>query len=470
MSKIIMQDVESFRNHISTVSEKGKRVWIYPKKQTGKYYQLRTIVSIILLNIFVVLPFIKYNEHQFFMLNVLERKFILFGFAFGPHDFFLFVLATVIMIVFIVLFTAVYGRIFCGWFCPQTVFMEMVFRRIEYWIEGDASHQRKLNSQPLSFKKFWKKFAKHLIFLIISFIIGNIFLAYFIGRDEFFQYITSSPREHMTAFITVSVFSGIFYFIFSRFREQACTIVCPYGRLQSVLLDTNSIVVAYDYVRGEPRRKFVKNKPRIGLGDCINCNLCVAVCPTGIDIRNGTQLECVNCTACIDACDSVMEKVNLPKGLIKYSSLNAIRNKVHFRITPRIVIYSILLLILIGAFVSLLFTRKSIDVTVLRTPGKIYQEFPGDKISNVYTLKIVNNTFDSIYINLKSSNIDAEIKMIGNTFVVPPISALESQFLILIDRDKIQTPIIHLPVEVYSTKDDKIINLQNTSFISPVKQ
>lgn len=465
-----MQDVESFRDHISTVSEKGKRVWIYPKKQTGKYYRRRTIVSIILLAVFVLLPFIKYNDHQFFMLNILERKFILFGFAFGPHDFFLFVLATVITIVFIVLFTAVYGRIFCGWFCPQTVFMEMVFRRIEYWIEGDAPEQRKLNSQPLSFKKFRKKFVKHLIFLVISFTVGNVFLAYLIGRDEFFQYVTSSPLEHTTAFVTVSIFAGIFYFIFSRFREQACTIVCPYGRLQSVLLDPNSIVVAYDYVRGEPRGRFVKNESRIGLGDCINCNLCVAVCPTGIDIRNGTQLECVNCTACIDACDSIMEKINLPKGLIRYSSLNAIRDKVPFRITPRIVVYSVLLLVLITAFVSLSFTRKSIDVTLLRTPGKIYQELPEDKVSNIYTLKVVNNTFDSIYVGLKSGNTDAEVKMVGNTFIVPPVTALESQFLILIDRKKIQTPVVHLPIEVYSAKDNRIISLQNTSFIAPVKQ
>jgi cytochrome c oxidase accessory protein FixG len=465
-----MQEVESFRNHISTVNEKGKRIWIYPKKQTGKYYKRRTIVSIILLTIFVVLPFIKYNGHQFFMLNVLERKFILFGIAFGPHDFFLFVLATVIAIVFIILFTAVYGRIFCGWFCPQTVFMEMVFRRIEYWIEGDAPEQKKLNSQPLNFKKFLKKSAKHLVFLVISFTVGNIFLAYLIGRNEFFQYVTSSPLDHISAFITVNIFSGIFYFIFSRFREQACTIVCPYGRLQSVLLDPNSIVVAYDFVRGEPRGKFTKNEPRTNLGDCINCNLCVAVCPTGIDIRNGTQLECVNCTACIDACDSVMEKVNLPKGLIRYSSLNAIRDKIRFKVTPRIIVYSILLLILLTTFISLLFTRKSIDVTLLRTPGKIYQELPEDKISNIYTLKIVNNTFDSVYIDLKSSNTDAEIKTVGNSFVIPPVSALESQFLILFEKNKIQTPIIHLPVEVYSARDNRIIGVQNTSFIAPVKQ
>lgn len=465
-----MQDVESFRDHISTVSEKGKRVWIYPKKQTGKYYKRRTIVSIVLLAIFVILPFIKYKGHHFFMLNVLERKFVLFGFAFGPHDFFLFVLATVISIVFIVLFTAIYGRIFCGWFCPQTIFMEMVFRRIEYWIEGDAPEQKKLNSQSLNFKKLRKKFAKHLIFIIISLSVGNIFLAYLIGSDEFFQYVTSSPMEHSTAFIVVSVFSGIFYFIFSRFREQACTIVCPYGRLQSVLLDPNSIVVAYDYVRGEPRGKFIKNESRTNLGDCINCNLCVAVCPTGIDIRNGTQLECVNCTSCIDACDSVMEKVNLPKGLIRYSSLNAIRDRIQFKITPRIVIYSILLLILITTFAFLLFTRKNIDVAVLRTPGKIYQELPEGRISNVYTLKIVNNTFDSIYTDLKSSNIDAEIKMVGTNFVVPPVSALELQFLVLINRNKIQAPLIHLPIEVYSTKDNKIINSQSISFIAPIKQ
>jgi cytochrome c oxidase accessory protein FixG len=321
------EEAETFRNQLATVTDDGKRKWVYPKKPSGRFHRARIIVSAILLLILVLTPFIKVNGHPFMLFDFLNRKFILFGVLFGPHDFHLLVIAMISLVVFVVLFTAVFGRIFCGWACPQTIFMEMVFRKIEYWIEGDSKDQRKLKSAPWTGIKFWKKFTKQVIFFAIAFFISNIFLSYIIGIDELIKIVTDPPSEHLQGLFAITVFSGIFYFVFSNFREQACTIVCPYGRLQGVLLDRDSIVIAYDNVRGEPRKRFKKDEGWENRGDCIECYQCVEVCPTGIDIRNGIQLECVNCTACIDACDDIMDKIKRPRGLIRYASINSIEKK-----------------------------------------------------------------------------------------------------------------------------------------------
>lgn len=459
-----MSDSESFRDHIATVNDKGKRVWIYPKKQKGKFYSARTILSWFLLAFLFGMPFIKVNGHPFILLNVLERKFILFGFVFGPQDFYLFVIATISLLVFIVLFTAVYGRIFCGWICPQTVFMEMVFRKIEYWIEGDASQQRELDKAPWDGTKIFKKFFKQIIFFILAFIIGNTFIAYIVGTDKLFEIVSQPPSEHMSAFIALVVFSLLFYFVFSKFREQACIIVCPYGRLQGVLLDPNSIVVAYDHVRGEPRGKMSTPKTT---GDCIDCHLCVAVCPTGIDIRNGTQLECVNCTSCIDACDSIMDKVKQPKGLIRYASLNNIKDKTKFKFTPRIIGYTVVLVLLLTTLVTLASFRTEINMTILRAPGKVYQEQADNKISNLYMIKLVNNTYKDAPIEIKIDNPDAELKIIGHDISLKAISVSETEFLILFPKDKITTTLIPLKISVIS--EGKVIKEIKTSFIGPNK-
>ena len=459
-----MSDSESFRDHISTVNEKGKRVWVYPKKQKGKFYRARTILSWFLLAFLFGTPFIKVNGHPFILLNVLERKFILFGFVFGPQDFYLFVIATISTLVFVVLFTAIYGRLFCGWICPQTVFMEMVFRKIEYWIEGDAAKQRELDKTPWGGNKIFKKSVKQIIFFVLAFIIGNTFIAYIVGIDKLFEIVNQPPGEHLSAFIALVVFSLLFYFVFSKFREQACVIVCPYGRLQGVLLDPNTIVVAYDNVRGEPRGKLSTPKTT---GDCINCHLCVAVCPTGIDIRNGTQLECVNCTACIDACDSIMEKVKQPKGLIRYASMNNIKDKTKFKITPRIIGYSVVLALLLGVLITLSSLRTEIDMTILRAPGKVYQEQADNKISNLYMIKLVNNTYKDAPIEIKIDNPNAELKIIGHDISLKAISVSETEFLILFPKDKITTTLIPLKIQVLS--EGKLIKEIKTSFLGPNK-
>lgn len=457
---------ESFRDHLSTVTQEGKRVWVYPKKQTGRFYTARTIFSFFLLAVLFLTPWIKIDGHPFMLFNVFERKFIVLGLAFGPQDFYIFALGFVTLVVFVVLFTAVFGRVFCGWACPQTVFMEMVFRKIEYFIEGDSAQQRALDKAPLDGSKFFKKFSKHLIFFVIAFLIGNTFIAYIVGMDATLKLITGSPLDNLTGFIAVTVFSLIFYFVFSKFREQACTIVCPYGRLQGVLLDPNTVVVAYDNVRGEPRGKLEKDNPNNN-GDCIDCHLCVAVCPTGIDIRNGTQLECVNCTSCIDACDSIMDKVEKPRGLIRYASMKGIKDKIKFQVTPRIILYSVLLVILLSIFTTLLLSREDVKVNVLRSPGKIFQEMPDGKISNLYHVKLVNNTFKDIPVEVKINNPDAEFKLIGKEISLQALNVQESEFMILFDKDKIKSTVMQLNIQIYA--NGKIVNDIKTTFIGPSK-
>lgn len=457
---------ESFRDSIATVTKEGKRIWIYPKKPSGKFYRARTIVSIILLAFLFGAPFIKIDGHPFIILNVIERKFILFGIPFGPHDLHLFALTMIAFIVSIFLFTVVYGRLFCGWVCPQTVFMEMVFRKIEYWIEGDSNKQKQLNKSPWTVNKFFKKSSKQIIFFTISFIIANFFLAYIIGMDQLKRYISDSPSEHLGTFIAVLIFSGIFYFVFAYFREQACTLVCPYGRLQGVMLDQNSVVIHYDYKRGEPRGKIKKNVKQ-NLGDCIDCNLCVDVCPTGIDIRNGTQLECVNCTACIDACDNVMDKIKRPRGLIRYASKNQIETGKQSLLTPRAIGYTFVLFVLTVLILFMLINRTPVELSILRTPGLLFQEQPDNKISNIYDLKIVNKTFDHLPAHLELQNINGEVKLIGKELYVEPQGVTEAKFLVILPKNELKG--MKTPLQIAVKSNDKVLDVIQTSFLGKVK-
>jgi cytochrome c oxidase accessory protein FixG len=260
-SQINDNDTEAYRDSIATVDEQGKRLWVYPKKPKGRFTNWRNYLSWVLLAFLFGMPFIKLNGEPFLLFNILERKFILFGIVFLPQDFHLFGLAMITFIVFIILFTVVFGRLFCGWVCPQTIFMEMVFRKIEYWIEGDANAQRKLNLAPWTTDKILKKSAKQAIFFAIAVLVSNTFLAYIIGIDEVIKIATEPVSMHLGGFIAMILFSFAFYFVFSYLREQVCTTICPYGRLQGVLLDKNSIVIAYDYIRGEPRGK-IKKEPK----------------------------------------------------------------------------------------------------------------------------------------------------------------------------------------------------------------
>ncbi|WKN31589.1 cytochrome c oxidase accessory protein CcoG [Porifericola rhodea] len=460
----------SFRDRISTVDEAGKRVWIYPKKPKGKFYNTRTLVSIVLLAFLFSGPFIKIKGEPLLLLNILERKFVILGQIFWPQDFYLFVFATLVLVIFIILFTVVYGRIFCGWVCPQTIFMEMVFRRIEYWIEGDYMAQRKLDKQAWNQEKITKKLSKHVIFYAISFLIGNTFLAYIIGIEAMEEIVTASPSKHIGGLFSMILFSTVFYFVFAKFREQVCTNVCPYGRLQGVLLDRQSVVVAYDYKRGEKRAKLRKNENRQAndKGDCIDCQQCVQVCPTGIDIRNGTQLECVNCTACINACDNIMEKVGLPKGLIRYASEENIAEGKKFHFTRRSIAYSIVLLALLGVMSGLLLMRSEVETSLLRTPGMLYQDQGNNKISNLYNLKIINKTNQSMPIHLKLHEEKGSLQMVGNEQLFLEKQGLaESALFIIFDKNDLQQMKTEIHLGVYS--GDKLLETVETNFLGPAK-
>ncbi|MDO6675791.1 cytochrome c oxidase accessory protein CcoG [Tenacibaculum sp. 1B UA] len=463
---------EQFRDSIGTINDEGKRAWVFPKKPSGKFYKYRSYVSYFLLAFLLLAPFIKINGNQFLLFNVLERKFNIFGFPFWPQDFHLMVISMIIGVVFIILFTVVFGRIFCGWICPQTIFLEMVFRKIEYLIEGDRGKQIRLAKQSWNAEKIRKRILKWVLFFIISFIIANVFLAYLIGSDKLISYITGNPLDHVSTLISLLIFTGVFYFIFAWFREQVCIIACPYGRLQGVLLDNKTINVAYDHVRGEGkagRGKFNKKEDRTatGKGDCIDCFQCVNVCPTGIDIRNGTQLECVNCTACIDECDHMMEKVGLPKGLIRYASEENIVKKAPFKFTARMKGYSAVLFILTGILVGMLFLRNDVEATILRLPGQLYQHKENGIISNIYTFKVVNKTteqIDNVSYKLLSHNGTIET-VTHQDFEVPKQGLAEGTLFIELHQSEMKNEKEKLKIGVYS--GDKLIETTTTNFLGP---
>ena len=462
---------DEFRDTIATVDAEGKRVWIYPKKPAGRYHRWRIVVTTFLLAVLFAAPFIEVNDRPFILLNFFERKFILFGQVFWPQDFFLLALTLVTFFVVVTLFTVAFGRIWCGWMCPQTLFLEMVFRKIEYWIEGDANEQRKLSQAKWDATKIFRKSLKQLIFLSIAIIIAHLVMAYLIGVDQVIEIVSQSPTEHMAGFIGLIVFTGIFYGVFAFFREQACIAVCPYGRLQGVLLVKDSLVVAYDWIRGEPRGKLKKDQTATDSrkGDCIDCKLCVHVCPTGIDIRNGTQLECVNCTACIDACDDVMEKIEKPKGLIRYSSYNAIKDGVQKIFTPRIAGYGMVLLALVSLLGYFIVTRADIETTVLKAPGTLYSKTEDGQIANVYNIEFINKTFNEVSLEMKvESPSTAFLLKIGDPqIVVPSEGILKGLFMIKLPEQEIKSMKMNVVLGIY--QNGKRIERANARFIGPIK-
>ncbi len=461
---------ESFRDSISTISEEGLRNWIHPKKPQGKYYNYRTILSVILLIGFVVMPFIKINGEQFMLFDIMNRKFHIFGRPFFPQDFYLLALAAVISVVFLVLFTVVYGRIFCGWLCPQTIFMEMVFRKIEYLFEGDRPKQIKLDKMPWNAEKIRKRGLKWVVFYIISLAITSVMLAYVAGSDYVIDF-WKHPFADVKAWFIYLIFTTVFFFVFAWFREQVCIIACPYGRLQGVLTDENTIMVAYDYKRGEKRGPVRKGQDREaeGLGDCIDCKQCVLVCPTGIDIRNGTQLECINCTACMDACDAIMDSIAKPRGLIRYASKISIEEGHSKIFTNRVKFYTVILTILLGVFVTLFANRADVDLKVLRNRGTIFTELPDGRIQNIYNATIINKS-NHPYQNLEIKLIDTKGEVVVSTDEKTLNLNKEEvkQVMLFINMEKGK---IHgkKKVKVGIFENGKLIDSYETVFIAPVR-
>ena len=393
---------ENFRDSVGTMDDSGKRVWVFPRKPHGKFTNYRNIVAYVLLALFFVIPFLKINGNPLLLINIVERHFFIFGQPFYPQDFFILALGAITSIVFVILFTVVFGRIFCGWICPQTIFLEMVFRKIDYLIEGDRNKQMKLDRQEWNTEKIWKRSLKWSIFIIISLIITHWMFMYIVGYQEVFTMIKEGPFNNFTSFLVMIIFKNTIYFTFTWFREQVCTLVCPYGRLQGVLIDKQTINVYYDFKRGENRSKWRKGEDRKaeGKGDCIDCNQCVVVCPTGIDIRDGQQLECVNCTACIDACDEVMVKTGLPPGLIRYATEDEIEKEIPFQFTTRMKAYSFVLALMVAFMGFLMYNRADVEAKFIKPAGSSF--FVRDaKITNTYSYTFLNKSNKDKIITIK---------------------------------------------------------------------
>ena len=367
---------------VTTINEDGSHFTLHPADVSGRFTIARRVVALLILSVYLALPWININGHPAVFLDVVERRFHLFGLTFLARDLWLgfFLITGVGFSLFFV--TALFGRLWCGWACPYTIFLEHVYRRIERWVDAPARH--KLDRAPWAGAKLTRRLIKHGLYLFVSAIVAHIFLSYFVSLPRLYQYMQESPLEHIGAFAVVAFITVALYFAFSWFREQFCIILCPYGRIQSALTDDDTTVIGYDETRGEPRGK----KGTSGAGDCINCNRCVQVCPTGIDIRDGLQMECIGCAACIDACDSIMAKIDRPRGLVRYDSFNGLKGEKRRILRPRIFVYSALLAVGATVLGFALTTVHDVDMVATRMTGMPYF-VDDDAVRNQFQLRLM---------------------------------------------------------------------------------
>lgn len=470
-SQLVEIENDTFRNSVGTMDETGKRKWVFPRKPKGKYTNYRNYASYVMLAIFFGLPFVKINGNPFLLINVIDRRFFILGQPFYLQDFFILALGAVTSVIFVMLFTVVFGRIFCGWLCPQTLFMEMVFRKIEYLIEGDRNKQMKLDRQEWDAEKIRKRLLKWSVFVLISLIIAHFMFMYIVGYEELFRIMSEGPQEHPLKFITMIFFTMTFFFVFAWLREQVCTLVCPYGRLQGVLIDKQTINVYYDFKRGEGRSKWRNNEDRkaAGKGDCIDCHQCVVVCPTGIDIRNGQQLECVNCTACIDACDEVMEKVGLPKGLVRYATEAEIENQDSFKFTSRMKATTVFLALLIGFLGFLMYDRGSMEAKFIKPAGSTFFIKDG-KITNTFIYTLLNKSNEKKTLTIKvMTPAHAEITYFGSEkIILKGDEILKGNINITFPEEDIKFSKQNMVIGVFDEKGEMLDSFE-TTFEGPFK-
>lgn len=402
MNNAILQPEEHV---LSTLEMDGSRRWLKPKLSQGQFLQRRRWVAYALIAIFTLLPFIRIGSQPFILLDIASRRFTIGGFTFLPTDTVLLAIFVVGILLAVFLFTALFGRVWCGWACPQTVYMEFLFRPIERFFDGTWGRGGKSKNVPA-----WRTIAKYAVYLVVCIFLANVFLAYFIGVERLSQWVQQSPVEHPVPFLVMAFVTAAMMFDFCFFREQLCLVACPYGRFQSVLLDQNSLLVAYDQRRGEPRGKLKRSRVNLPLhspfekttaldlerqpvpGDCIDCGNCVTTCPTGIDIRDGLQMECINCTQCIDACNQVMKKIGRPEHLIRFSSQARDQGGAGGLLRARTLIYPILLAGIGVAFTAVLVSSKTFDAVILREPGNPHTITDDGQVRNLLKLKLTNRS------------------------------------------------------------------------------
>ena len=409
---------------VSTIRDDGSRRYLFPADVSGRFTRARAWAALVLIAIYLLLPWIKVGGFPAVFLDVAYRRFHFFGWTLAAQDLWLmfFLITGLGFSLFFV--TALLGRVWCGWACPQTVFLDHVYRKIERWIDGDAVARRALDAAPWSAKKIGQRVAKHAAYLVVSAAIAHLFLAYFVSIPALWRMMRAAPAEHWSAFAFMAVFSGGLYFNFAWFREQLCIVICPYGRLQSVLIDDDSLVIGYDAPRGEPRGKRAVAgvaDPGSRLGDCIACNRCVQVCPTGIDIRQGLQIECIGCTACIDACDEVMTRLHRPRGLIRYDSLRGLAGHATRWFRPRVALYGVLLAVGAAVAAWALSTIKPANFSVTRMTGMPYVVTP-DAVRNQFLVRLVNKrAVATAFVVTTANAVDARQTGLDAPVTVPPL-------------------------------------------------
>ena len=486
----LTEEHDAFRNELASVARDGRRKWVYARKPSGRLYRARTVISWVLLAFLFLAPFIQVGGQPLMMLNVLERRFVLLGVLFRPQDFYLVVLIGLTLLVTVMLSTVVFGRIWCGWLCPQTVFMEMLFRKLEYFIEGSAEQQLRRDRGPWTPDKTLRRGGKHVIFFGLSFVIANVFLAWIIGAPALKQIVTDSPADHIVGLVAILIFTFVFYMVFARFREQACVLACPYGRMLSALTDARTITITYDWRRGEPRHRLVRGGQG-AKGDCIDCHQCVTVCPTGIDIRDGIQLECVNCTACVDACNAVMVRVGRPEGLIRFTSHHAVATSgvvapglgaaggegagsfisrislaIRSGLSARIAAYTAVWLILACSVAVLLAGRRDLDVLILRQPGTLFTTITGGDVANFYSVQALNRTGRSRAFTIEVVEPHgATVTAIGQLGEVAAYGLTESRVMLRIQPAALAGASTHVRFAVRA--DDGAVQTIESSFVGP---
>lgn len=451
---------------VTTINADGSRYFLHPAEVRGKWVLMRRVVGVLLIAVYVLLPWIPINGNPAVFLDVENRMFHLFGLTLVPQDLWVMFFAVSGLGFGLFFVTSLLGRIWCGWACPYTVFLDHVYRRIERWIEGDAPARRALEIAPWTVGKVFKRVLKHAIFIVIAALIAHVFLSYFVSLRRLYSFMHEGPLAHATAFGIVGFLTLVLWFCFGYFREQFCIIMCPYGRLQSALTDDDTINVGYDEKRGEPRG--AKGKVE---GDCIDCRRCVQVCPTGIDIRNGLQLECIGCTACIDACDEIMVKVGRPKGLIRYDSMNAFAGKARRILRPRIYAYCALAALGLGALVVVASNKaRPFNATVSRSGGKGFYS-DATSVRNIYKVRVMNkrNQVATVTIRLgKDTPPGYQLSGSEQTFAVAALDELSRTCVVVAPIDD-YVGVADIVLEVHADPGDVTLD-KTVRFLGPNPQ
>ncbi len=464
-----MQTPRPSRETLTTINRDGSRFFLHPADVSGFFTRWRRVFALLLIGVYLLLPWVPINGHPAVFLDVLNGRFHLFGLSFAAQDLWMAFFGITGLGFSLFFVTALFGRIWCGWACPQTVFLEHVYRRVERWIEGDAVKRRKLDAQDWDTEKLVKRVSKHAIFVFISLGITHLFLAYFISIPELYQWMTHSPGEHWGAFVFVFVAGAILYFNFSWFREQLCLVICPYGRLQSALTDDDSVVIGYDDKRGEPRgpaKRGLPTEASAQVGDCIDCYRCVQVCPTGIDIRQGLQMECIGCANCIDACDTIMRKLGRPEGLVRYDSLNGLAGLKKRILRPRIFLYLALMLAGMTAFTISARQLRSANMNVVRMTGAPYF-ITEDAIRNQYMVRVINKSNEPKTYSIETGAPEQRYTQInrGEPVLVPGMGEEVRPVIISIDRTDYTGP-FDLTIELRDAEGGTIIT-RKAEFLGP---